>query len=130
MKLRSSIPPECPKSSEPVHGEIEVLRLVEGPNVSLEDFKSWFELHGYERSAKCRCMNYGLSVWGIQCDLNRLRDLWKYPQLREKTSIARIRLTPASGLLDSIKQAKDGHACFWLGENFDPVRATIGVEDL
>lgn len=116
-KFRETLPADCPPLNAVSKDPLEVIRLVAGPTVTQDDFKSHAALGMQIRAGITPCRFASCSVFMDG-------RLTKLPRLKDKEYLAYLQIDSKSG---KWSYGNSGHIDLWMYQGFDPVAATIRV---
>jgi hypothetical protein len=128
-KFKETLPKDCPPEEKvSIFSKQPVLRLVTSATPTAQDFLSYAALGITPRGDADPCMQCACSVFTLSEKVDRAAQLKKLPKLRNRKHVARLTLTPASGV--GLLNKESGHISWWIYHSFDPVGAIEQVVSL
>lgn len=109
-----------PDTALPMTGML--LRLVANDTVTADDFRSWAAINK-RFMAKRECASASCSMVSPAVKPEALKDLLKFPNLKDKIFAACVSIDEDSG----VTETKGTHVDLWMYKAFDPVKSTTSV---
>jgi hypothetical protein len=116
-----SLPERCPPEDAINAPDGHLLRLVAQNPCTADDFRSG-HAEGKKQPKKCdMCVWMAYSFWVETTPKEKLADLAKLPNLRDKKFIAVVKVNASCGMVKP-HQDKE-HLSFWMRDSFEPEKA-------
>jgi hypothetical protein len=123
------LPAACPPNDASDASNSVVLRLVTSNPPATDDFRSC-QAEGKKKPHKCDdCTWCACSVWLSSTKREVITGLTKLANHRNKKFIAHVQINSASGKTKP-HDGDGNHIRFWMYESFDPVSATVKIENV
>ena len=127
-EFKEALPPNCPPDGAKNPVPQVVLRLVSNQDVTEEDFFSYAKLGKKPHFDVCPCLLASCSVFSSSSGGHRIGAHIKLPKLRGRKYVAKVKLTPQSGLVQ-YANSNSGHIDLWMFSTFNPLENVLEVLD-
>ncbi len=122
-----TLPEGCPpEGASLIASDLDVFRLVEANPPSETDFISYWHLYPRKRESYIRkpgeCVSRALSVYDT---FENCQNIQRLPTMKDKV-ICKVTVNNEAGVI--MEKGQNGHICWWLAQDFDPIENSEVVE--